>query len=79
METKVIATTATNLLLGMGETSGLPVKWPGKRFDLVWILDRADEGWRFSQIGQLLLPGDTRPAVDGSEGLSAPKKLNASS
>jgi hypothetical protein len=44
-----------------GELPGLPVKWPGKRFDLVWILDRTEAGWSFSQAGQLLLPGDTLP------------------
>jgi hypothetical protein len=48
-----------NLVRGLaGELPGVPVKWPGKRFDLVWILDRTGIGWRFYQAGQLLLPGD---------------------
>jgi hypothetical protein len=41
-----------------GDLAGVPIKWPGKRFDLVWILDRTATGWRFYQAGQLLLPGD---------------------
>jgi hypothetical protein len=45
-----------------GDLPGVPVKWPGKRFDLVWILDRTEAGWNFSQIGQLLLPGDVLPS-----------------
>ncbi len=44
-----------------GELPGLPEKWPGKRFDLVWILDSTGTGWNFYQIGQMLLPGDTLP------------------
>ena len=42
----------------VGNLPGIPDKWPAKRFDLVWILDRVDDGWRFSQIDQMLLPGD---------------------
>jgi hypothetical protein len=45
-----------------GELQDLPVKWPGKRFDLVWILDGAGIQWSFSQLGQLLLPGDAEPS-----------------
>jgi hypothetical protein len=48
-----------NLVRGLaGELPGVPIKWPGKRFDLVWILDRTGTGWRFYQAAQLLLPGD---------------------
>ena len=45
-----------------GEQQSIPDKWPAKRFDLVWILDRVDDEWRFSQIDQMLLPGDVVPA-----------------
>ncbi len=45
-----------------GDIPGLPPKWPGKRFDLVWILDRVADGWVFSQAGQMLLAGDAPPA-----------------
>jgi hypothetical protein len=44
-----------------GEIPGLPAKWPGKRFDLIWGLDRVDAGWSFYQRGQWLLPGDADP------------------
>lgn len=35
-----------------------PQAWPKRRFDLVWVLDRGDNGWKFSQAAQLVLPGD---------------------
>jgi hypothetical protein len=54
-----------------GDVPGLPVKWPGKRYDLVWVLDREGEGWRFSQLGQMLLPGDGPPAAPREVELSA--------
>jgi hypothetical protein len=33
--------------------------WPDERFDLLWVFDRGDRGRTFSQIRQLLLPGDS--------------------
>jgi len=45
-----------------GDLPGVPVKWPGKRFDLVWVLDHTGTGWSFHQAGQLLLPGDVPPS-----------------
>src|SRR5262249_34429400 len=52
-----------SLIRGLaGELPGVPVKWPGKRFDIVWILDRTGVRWRFYQAGQLLLPGDAPPS-----------------
>jgi broad specificity phosphatase PhoE len=44
-----------------GNLEGIPEKWPARRFDLIWILDRIDDSWRFSQIDQMLLPGDVMP------------------
>jgi len=41
-----------------------PKKWPGDRFDLVWVLDGDGKGgWTFSQVPQLLLPGDSPKLV----------------
>jgi hypothetical protein len=39
-----------------------PRRWPRDRYDMVWVFVRVGDGWRFSQIPQLLLPGD-RPAL----------------
>jgi broad specificity phosphatase PhoE len=39
-----------------------PRHWPSDRYDLVWVFVRDVGGWRFSQIPQLLLPGD-QPAL----------------
>jgi hypothetical protein len=44
----------------------VPRHWPPDRFDLVWVLDRDEGGWRFAQVPQLLMGGDSAeiPAVD---------------
>lgn len=36
-----------------------PTTWPGSRFDVVYVFDRHGEGWKFSQVPQLLLAGDS--------------------
>ena len=41
-----------------GMTGSVPASWPGDRFDLVWIIDRTEGGWAFSQAAQLVLDGD---------------------
>lgn len=48
------------------KAEGCPPEWPKGRFDLVWVFERgADEDrWRFSQVPQQLLAGDT--AADAS-------------
>jgi hypothetical protein len=35
-----------------------PQPWPDSRFDMVWIFDRSGANWNFTQVPQLLLPGD---------------------
>jgi hypothetical protein len=45
-----------NLILG--NTKSCPQKWPGERFDLVWVFDFQKAIPRFTQVAQLLLPGD---------------------
>jgi hypothetical protein len=35
-----------------------PSSWPDERFDVIWIFRRTSTGWSFSQMPELLLPGD---------------------
>ncbi len=35
-----------------------PAKWPGDRFDLVWVLTPKGGAWDFQQVPQLLFPHD---------------------
>ena len=35
-----------------------PTKWPGDRFDVVWILEPDGDGWAFRQTPQMLMPDD---------------------
>jgi hypothetical protein len=55
-----------NLIL---QAQTAPQKWPGDRFDVVWIFvrDAANARWSFSQMPQQLLHGDA-PTVIGSGG-----------
>jgi len=48
-----------NLIVGNNNTC--PQTWSGERFDLVWVLDQAEpaSGWTFTQVPQMLLPGDS--------------------
>lgn len=48
-----------NQILGNDTTA--PQQWPGSRFDLVWVfdLDAVAGTYAFSQVPQLLLPGDS--------------------
>ena len=50
-----------NVILG---NQSAPQKWPGDRFDLVWIFDRQRDGtYAFSQVPQNLLAGDRNQPV----------------
>jgi broad specificity phosphatase PhoE len=43
----------------LGEANPTPPRhWPHDRFDVIWTFTPDGDGWRFSQIPQLLLPGD---------------------
>ena len=41
----------------------VPQRWPAKRFDVVWVLDRKKHGWKFKRIPQLVLAGDSRKPI----------------
>jgi hypothetical protein len=51
--------------LVLGGSSGVPRQWPGDRFDLVWVFDRPGGigPWRFNQVPQLLLAGDSATTI----------------
>jgi len=36
----------------------VPEQWPPQRHDLVWVIDRVQQGWRFAQVAQLVLDAD---------------------
>ena len=53
-----------NRILGNDTTA--PQKWPGSRFDLVWVFDlQADGGYTFVQVPQMLLKGDVPDPISG--------------
>lgn len=49
----------------LGNDMSCPQKWPGSRFDLVWVLDRPTAAgvWTFAQVPQLLLSGDSAQPI----------------
>jgi hypothetical protein len=51
-----------NLIL---QNTTAPQKWPGDRFDVVWVFSRAtaSDPWSFSQATQLLLSGDSPDVI----------------
>jgi hypothetical protein len=57
-------------ILSQTGTSGItvPQKWPGDRYDLVWVFDRpsgAGPITAFTQVPQLLLAGDQSTVIPG--------------
>lgn len=55
-----------NALLGDEDTA--PQFWPEERFDLVWVFDLSAGSYRFRQIPQLLLPGDSELHIQRGAG-----------
>jgi len=49
----------------VGNSTTCPQKWPGARFDLVWVFDRqrSGSGWSFAQVPQQLLSGDSKEPI----------------
>jgi hypothetical protein len=40
-----------------------PTAWPDDRYDVVWTFTATDHGWKFAQVPELLLPGDSRAPI----------------
>jgi hypothetical protein len=49
----------------LGNTTTVPQKWKGKRFNLVWVLDwdPSTDSYSFAPVPQQLLPGDTSKPI----------------
>lgn len=37
----------------------VPAEWPASRFDMIWLLEKSGGEWRFAQVAQMLMPGDS--------------------
>jgi hypothetical protein len=47
-----------------GGAEGVPQRWPGHVYDLVWVFDLQPTGaWSFTQVPELLMPGDTETLI----------------
>jgi hypothetical protein len=49
----------------LGNVTTCPQKWPGVRFDVLWVLNATGGagGWAFTQVPQLLLPEDRKDVI----------------
>jgi broad specificity phosphatase PhoE len=51
-----------------GDADGVPSRWPGHVYDLVWVFDLQSSGaWSFAQVPELLMPGDTQAPIGFDE------------
>jgi hypothetical protein len=41
-----------------------PSEWPDDRFDVVWTFTKIADGWRFTQLPELLLPQDEASVIE---------------
>jgi hypothetical protein len=47
-----------------GGAEGVPVRWPGHVYDLVWVFDLELSGaWTFTQVPELVMPGDSEKPI----------------
>jgi broad specificity phosphatase PhoE len=54
--------TIANLIRGAPD--GIPQRWPGHVYDLVWVFDLQSSGaWTFTQAPELIMPGDTETLI----------------
>ena len=51
------------LVSALPNAPATPEKWPGQRFDVVWILEAKQGGWDFDQTPQMLLEGDQNSVI----------------
>jgi hypothetical protein len=50
--------------LPLAEGTVIPKQWPDDRFDVIWTFARAtDHAYSFTQVPQLLLPGDADTVI----------------
>jgi len=52
-----------SLARALPHAPNVPTLWPPERYDLIWVLDRRDESWSFTQLPQCLLAGDSPDIV----------------
>jgi hypothetical protein len=57
-----------NAILGNDTTT--PQHWPGDRFDMVWVFDLKDGDWKFKQVPQMVLAGDSDQPISMSTTLA---------
>jgi broad specificity phosphatase PhoE len=51
-----------------GGSQGVPPRWPGHRFDLVWVFDlQPSGGWSFTQVPQLVMLNDSAKPISPSD------------
>lgn len=52
------------LVDGSPDVNRVPASWPNHRFDLTWVFDLDSNAYRFTQIPQRLLAGDTDSGIE---------------
>ena len=55
----------------LGDATTAPQKWPGDRFDMIWVFVRKGGKWNFHQVPQLVLAGDSDQPIPQTPGASA--------
>jgi broad specificity phosphatase PhoE len=48
----------------LGASDEIPREWPEDRYDIVWVFERQDAAWRFTQVPELLLAGDRSALIE---------------
>jgi hypothetical protein len=55
----------------LGDATTAPQKWPGDRFDMIWVFVRKGGKWNFHQVPQLVLAGDSDQPIAQTPGATA--------